>query len=560
MDGTSRGASWGADDVIVFATSTSGGLLSVPAAGGEPAMLAAVAAGERAYWFPSVLPDGHGIVYTVAPDDGRPHVAHLDRNGKRTALVDDASLGVYVEDGYLAYAAAGSLWATRFSPATGQVSGAPVRILDEVEVVFGGTGANVALSRRGTLAYVRPPGDPARTLVWIDRDGRETPVPAPAHAYQMPRLSDDDARLVVFMPGSELGNSDLWTWDVSRDAADQTLQRFTFGPRNEAYAAWSPDGRIVYNSGADGVQNIYRRAADSTAAEERLTRGPNSQRPLVVSADGRHLVFEESTSDTAWNLMRLTLDGASTPEVLLRTPFDERNADLSPDGRWMAYESNETGQTEVFVRPFPSVNREVFQVSSNGGRSAAWAPGGGELFFANGSTLYAVAVRLAPAFRHGAPIALFDNPSVIFDARQFTGGSAARRVRRVEGRPALPDDEGRRRGRSAAGAPRDRRLAPLVRERGDSLRARRGHTMRPWHVRTPRRPSGHPEQGPHAGARRCRHSDGAAGAVRCGDRSDGERAPHHGHAGGRRAAASCRCRGMPCSSATTRPPPRRGAS
>jgi len=426
VDGTSRGASWGPDDVIVFATSTSGGLLSVPAAGGEPTMLAAVAAGERALWFPSVLPDGHGIVYTVVPDGGRPHVAHVDRNGERTPLVHDASLGVYVEGGYLAYATAGSLWATRFSPATRQVSGAPVRILDEVEVVFGDTGANVALSRLGTLAYARTPGDPARTLAWIGRDGRETPVPAPARAYQIPRLSDDDARLVVFVPDSERSNSDLWTWNLSQGAADQTLRRFTFEPRSESYPTWSPDGRIVYNSERDEAQNIYRRAADSTGAAERLTRGPNNQRPLVVSADGRHLIFEESTSDTAWNLMRLTLDGASSPEVLLRTPFDERNADLSPDGRWMAYESNETGQTEIYVRPFPDVNREVFQVSSNGGRTPAWSPSGGELFFANGTTLYAVAVRLAPTFRHGPPIGLFDTPSVIFDARQFTRGSAAR--------------------------------------------------------------------------------------------------------------------------------------
>ena len=92
----------------------------------------------------------------------------------------------------------------------------------------------------------------------------------------------------------------------------------------------------------------------------------------------------------------------------------------------MAYDSNETGETEVYVRPFPDVNREVFQVSSNGGRTPGWSPSGGELFFAKGTTLYSVAVRLAPTFRHGPPIALLDKPSVIFDARQFTRGGAAR--------------------------------------------------------------------------------------------------------------------------------------
>ena len=331
---------------------------------------------------------------------------------------------MYVEGGYLTYAASGSLWATRFSPTTRQVSGAPVRILDDVVVLFGDVGANVALSHRGTVAYARAPGDPERTLAWISRDGRETSVPAPARAYQIPRLSDDDGRLVVFANELERSNGDLWTWDLSRSDADQTLRRFTF--EGGSYPLWSPDGHIVFNSSREGVGNIYRRAGDSNGGENRLTRGPNSQRPLAVSADGRHLIFEESTTDAAWNLMRLTLDGASSPEVLLKTPFDERNADLSPDGRWMAYDSNETGATEVYVRPFPDVSREVFRVSSSGGRSPAWSPGGRELFFVNGTTLYSVAVQLAPTFRHGAPIALFDKPSVIFDARQFTRGSAAR--------------------------------------------------------------------------------------------------------------------------------------
>ena len=99
------------------------------------------------------------------------------------------------------------------------------------------------------------------------------------------------------------------------------MLRFTFEPRNESYPVWSRDGRILYNAARETVQNIFRRAGDLNGTEERLTRGPRNQRPLAVSADRRHLVFEESTTDTAWDLMRLALDGASTPEPLLRTPL-----------------------------------------------------------------------------------------------------------------------------------------------------------------------------------------------------------------------------------------------
>jgi hypothetical protein len=401
----------------------------VPAAGGEPNMLAPVAASEGGYAFPSVLPDGHGIVFTVMPDGSdAPYVSHLDRTGRRTLLLRDAKQAGYIAGDYLTYVDAQSLWAIRFSPTTRQVSGAPIRIADDLEIEGPRTSSNVVVSRRGTVAYVRGLGDRDRLLAWIDRAGVETAIAAPPRDYRQPRLSPDGARVVAVIPEWEKDNSDLWTWDLSQDAASQSLRRFTFDPGYESYPVWSPDGHILYNASADGMaMNIYRRAGDLTGAEERLTRSPVSQRPTAVSADRRHLIFEESTANAAWNLMHLALDGTSTPEPLLPSPFDERNAVLSPDGRWMAYDSNESGQEEVYVRPFPDAKREVFRVSSEGGRSPAWSPAGGELFFVNGSTLHAVAVQLTPAFRHGRPVALFDRPSVLWDARgQTTRGGGYR--------------------------------------------------------------------------------------------------------------------------------------
>jgi serine/threonine-protein kinase len=430
VNGTSRGASWGGDDVIVFTTSSSAGLLTVPATGGTATMLASVTADERAYYHPSVLPDGHGIVFTVVPaGTDRPYVAHLDHSGQRTSVIRDASQPGYVRGGYLTYASGPppqSLWAVRFAPATHQVSGTPVRVVEDLADVSTGLSVNVAVSPRGTLAYIRSPGVPDRTLAWINRAGLETPIAAPSRTYQAPRLSYDNTRLVIVITEFERANADLWTWDLSRGAADQALLRFTFEPGYETYAAWSRGGRIIYNAQREGVQSMFRRAGDLTGAEERLTQGSNNQRPFAVSPDERHLIFGETTTDTASNLMLLTLDGRSTSEVLLSTPFDEENADLSPDGRWMAYESNESGREEVYVRPFPDVNREVFKVSSNGGRSPAWSPSGGELFFVNGTTMHAVTVQVAPTFRHGRPATLFDRPSVLFDGRNVTRGGSKR--------------------------------------------------------------------------------------------------------------------------------------
>ena len=58
---------------------------------------------------------------------------------------------------------------------------------------------DAVVSADGTLAYV--PGAwrqaETRTLVWVDRQGRETPIPAPPRAYVQPRLSPDGKRVAV---------------------------------------------------------------------------------------------------------------------------------------------------------------------------------------------------------------------------------------------------------------------------------------------------------------------------------------------------------------------------
>ncbi len=52
-------------------------------------------------------------------------------------------------------------------------------------------------------------------------------------------------------------------------------------------------------------------------------------------------------------VLRSGTDDEASP--LLASEFDEWSPVLSGDGRWIAYESTESGQFEVFVRPFPEV-------------------------------------------------------------------------------------------------------------------------------------------------------------------------------------------------------------
>ena len=58
--------------------------------------------------------------------------------------------------------------------------------------------------------------------------------------------------------------------------------------------------------------------------------------------------------------------------MLLQTEFSDSHPNVSPDGRWLAYTSDESGQRQVFVRPFPNVDDGKWQVSRNGGASPLW--------------------------------------------------------------------------------------------------------------------------------------------------------------------------------------------
>ena len=175
--------------------------------------------------------------------------------------------------------------------------------------------------------------------------------------------------------------NDIWVWDFARE----TLSRVTFDPGLDRAPAWTPDGRrVVFSSqasaGAGGA--LFWQAADGTGTAERLTQSPNIQFPSAVSPDGTRVVFSEgTTSPTGFDVMMLTLEKDHRVQPLVQTPFDERNGEVSLDGRWLAYESNDSGQVQISVRPFPDVNRGRWQVSTGGGTQPLWARNGQELFY-----------------------------------------------------------------------------------------------------------------------------------------------------------------------------------
>ncbi|MGH9255516.1 MAG: hypothetical protein ACRD3C_13225 [Vicinamibacterales bacterium] len=385
VDGISRGATWTTDDTIVFATnSTTTGLQQIGAAGGPATVLTRPnrAGGDFDHLWPELLPSGRAVLFTIFPLSGgvdAAQVAVFDRqSGTQKVVVRGGSHAHYVRSGHLVYAAANTLRAVAFDPVTLETLGTSVPVAPDV-VTTGASGGAVdaVVAADGTLAYVRGAGAGAgpRTLVWIDRQGLETPIAAPPRTYIYPRISPEGGRVVVSSNDQE---SDLWLWYLER----LTLTRLTFTPGQDLYPVWTPDGRrLIFASDREGAFNLFWQAVDGTGAVERLTRSPNVQFSTAVSPDGTRLIFTETTPATGDDVMQVALTGTHAVTPLVQSPFVERNGIVSPDERWLAYEANDSGQLEIYVRPYPDVNSGRWQVSTGGGTRPLWSRTSQELFY-----------------------------------------------------------------------------------------------------------------------------------------------------------------------------------
>ena len=428
LDGGARGATWASEDTIVFATNNpETGLQRVSAAGGEPTVATRPNRdqGEADHLYPEILPGGRGVLTMTAVSGGldAAQIAVLDLDtGAQTVVLRGGSHAHYVSTGHLVYSAGAALRAVAFDLSRREIQGTPVTVLPRVLTTTYGAG-DYAVAADGTLVYVDAPGTTSsvgfgadRTLVWVDRAGREEPLAAPPRAYRQPRLSPDGTRIAASIQDQE---QDMWIWDLPR----ATLTRLTFAQGGvEWFPLWTLDGRrLLFSSsaGEGGRVSLFWMPADGTGKPERLTSG-DLHYATGFSPDGTEVVFSQVTQTARGDLLRMSVEGDHRVQPLLQTPFDEQEGTISPDGRWIAYESDSSGRPEIYVRPFPDVASGQSQVSTGGGRRPLWARDGQELFYlaqtaGPTSTLMRVPVKAqSTVWSAGTPVALFQG-------RYFTG-------------------------------------------------------------------------------------------------------------------------------------------
>ncbi|HET9475731.1 MAG TPA: protein kinase, partial [Steroidobacteraceae bacterium] len=405
-----RGAAWAENGTIAFAPATGAGLFAVSERGGEATQLTVIdrEANEAAHRWPQFLPGGKAVLFTVKSthlqsfDDAQIVVRSLE-TGEQLAVAQGDSAH-YLPTGHLVYARAGALYAVRFDAERFAVRGVPVKVADGVVTHPESGGAQVAISRSGTLAYAAGDARTAeRPLLWVDRNGAPRPVTNRQAAYWWPRLSPDGRHIAVVV---DAPFSKIWVLDIERG----TFTRASQLAGDQDRAVWMPDGVHVtfsgHPAGSEAVR-LYNDRFDGAGTPKIVFDGGETPSPLSWSPDGQRLLYREIGATTAQDVWIYSAEDGST-KPFLQSAANEWSASFSPDGRWVAYVSDESGRAEVYVRPLTGSGQ--WQISVDGGAGPVWSRDGSELFFGKGDTLFVATVTRNGAFHGGAIRRLFSGP------------------------------------------------------------------------------------------------------------------------------------------------------
>ncbi len=388
-------AAWGARGDIIFRVSNRTALFRIRESGGPPEQITELdtSLAQNSHRGPVFLPDGLTFLFTSRCGQRENNALYVGSLESRTVrrLMPIQSVVRYVqsgndESGTLLFYRDGGVAARQFNPATQELSGEPVPVVDNVGYNAAGLGLWLDTSFDGRVAVLLRPGAGETTrLTWFDRSGELTGTLGESGEHLQPRISPDGTRVAFTRPDAQTGNRDIWFVEVARAVSS----RLTTEEANDWYPVWSPDGRqLLFGSdrGAEiAMRSFLKKGLDATSEESRFSEAVV---PQDWSKDGKWIAY--GTTD----VMVVSADDPARRFPFLASRFNEGVPRFSPDGKWIAYTSNETGRYEVYVRPFaggPAAAEGKIRISNLGGDYPVWRPDGQELYYMSSDfTIYAV--------------------------------------------------------------------------------------------------------------------------------------------------------------------------
>jgi len=372
-----RGGSWGPDGTIIFTPTAGDPLYRVSSAGGTPVPLTKLDSThqERSHRWPHFLPDGNRFLYFARASFGgvereEDELVAGSLDGKTEKRIIAAKGNVEFSNGNLLYLRENTIMAQPFDEKKLEITGDPVPLAEPVEYDLNYNRAVFSSSRNGLLVYQQSNTQNGWKLEWYDRSGKPLGTIGDPAQYGYGFISPDGKKIAYDIYDPQSRNRDVWIYDLTR----QIKTRFTFDPSVDELAVWSPDGgRIIFHSDRKGHYDLFQKTTSGAGGEEILLESPDPKFPLDWSSDGKFFLYSNTDPKTKSDLWILPLTGDKKPMPFLRSDFDEDLAQFSPDMRWIAYRSNESGNWELYVRPFLGPDGTIaldqsrkWQISTNG--------------------------------------------------------------------------------------------------------------------------------------------------------------------------------------------------
>ena len=401
------GWDWAGD--TVFFGQGDRGIMSVSSNGGTPVVVVA-----EGGWGPRMLPGGEVLMFhrmSAESSSGFQIWAQTLETGEQTLLVEDGRAQGYASTRHLIYFLDAAIFAVPFDAQNLEVLGGPASVIENVSrLEIPQSVPHFSLSDNGTIAYISSENASLeRSLVWVDRDGRNTvPLGADPADYGLPRISPEGTKVAVEILAR--GDRHIWVYDLERESWSQFTFEGSSRVSGDRGPVWTRDGsRIAFMSDRQPPNDIYWKPADGSGEAELLLEQDFHLVPVSWSPDDDVLAFYLIDPETQRDIWTLQVnDAAAKPEPFLAGPADERAPAFSPGGNWIAYVSDETGRDEVWVKPYPSTSGGQRRIST-GSVEPVWSHDGRELFFRTiEGDMMAVQVDVGTPFTFEPPRKLFD--------------------------------------------------------------------------------------------------------------------------------------------------------
>ena len=400
--GGGKFGSWGSTGEILYSPVQGTAIYRVPASGGTPevALAADTTEGNWRVCWPIHLPDGKSFLYLAGIGVGGGTLKLVTPGREPIEVMECTSRVGFTEPDLLVFTDEGTLYGQRFDWRSGRVRGGAFSLADSVAFFLSTGAAQFSTSAGGTLAYQSTKD--VNRLAWFDRTGNELGGLGQPGGYLQLSFSSDGRHLWFARARPGIGSFDVWRLDLERGVET----RITSGVGSEFNPVPAPAlGAVFYAGALRGIPQLIQRDL-STEQEKLVFPSQGFQSPRGITPDGTTLLFVERNESRGFAPEVLRLGTGEPPAPLLPAGVLSASCALSPDGRHVAVVSNETGEMEVYVMPFPGPGPRQ-RVSRAGATLVRWSGDGREIFYLTPREgLVSVPVSGSGALQIGTPTTL----------------------------------------------------------------------------------------------------------------------------------------------------------